>query len=68
VTTLRTGAPPPFQGGRLEVEDSAGARRVTTRTSLMGWLEARLAARKCARGERVESWGEVSNNLPSCVI
>jgi len=32
----RTGAPPPFHGGRLEVEDSAGCRRVTTRTSLMG--------------------------------
>ena len=24
----------------------------------MGWLEARLAARKCARGERVKSWAE----------
>ena len=56
----RTGAPPPFEGGRLEVEDSAGARRVVERTSLMGWLDARLQSRRCARAERVASWGEAA--------
>lgn len=52
----RTGAPAPFAGGRLEVEDSAGARRVIEQTSLMGWLDQRLTARRCARGEKVKSW------------
>jgi para-aminobenzoate synthetase len=49
-----------FPGGRLEVTRSDGSKTTRERVRLFSWLDARLAARRCARRERVPSWAEAA--------
>ena len=60
--TIGGGAAPRvgFPGGRLEVTRSDGSKTTRERVRLLSWLDARLAARRCARRERVPSWAEAA--------